>query len=50
MSGHISDRDYRSYLDIFNSMIAFVQAPFVDLFKSRHSQAGSANSKTGKEF
>jgi len=27
MSGHISDRDYRSYLDIFNSMIAFVQAP-----------------------
>jgi len=26
-SGHISDRDYESYLDIFNSMISFVQAP-----------------------
>ncbi|MBX2968940.1 MAG: deoxynucleoside kinase [Cyclobacteriaceae bacterium] len=26
-SGHISDRDYQSYLDIFNSMIDFVQAP-----------------------
>jgi deoxyadenosine/deoxycytidine kinase len=26
-SGHISDRDYRSYLDIFNSMISFVKAP-----------------------
>lgn len=26
-SGHISDRDYQSYLDIFNSMIEFVQAP-----------------------
>lgn len=26
-SGHISDRDYRSYLGIFNSMISFVQPP-----------------------
>ncbi|MCU0357358.1 MAG: deoxynucleoside kinase [Cyclobacteriaceae bacterium] len=26
-SGHISDRDYQSYLDIFNSMISFVKAP-----------------------
>ncbi len=26
-SGHITDRDYRSYLDIFNSMINFVQPP-----------------------
>lgn len=26
-SGHISDRDYQSYLDIFHSMINFVQAP-----------------------
>lgn len=26
-SGHINDRDYQSYLDIFNSMIHFVQAP-----------------------
>lgn len=26
-SGHINDRDYQSYLDIFNSMINFVQAP-----------------------
>lgn len=26
-SGHISDRDYQSYLDIFNSMIDFVKAP-----------------------
>ncbi len=26
-SGHISDRDYQSYLDIFNSMITFVQPP-----------------------
>ncbi|MBX2961303.1 MAG: deoxynucleoside kinase [Cyclobacteriaceae bacterium] len=26
-SGHISDRDYQSYLDIFNSMINFVQGP-----------------------
>lgn len=26
-SGHISDRDYQSYLDIFNSMIHFVQPP-----------------------
>jgi deoxyadenosine/deoxycytidine kinase len=26
-SGHITDRDYQSYLDIFTSMIAFVQPP-----------------------
>jgi deoxyadenosine/deoxycytidine kinase len=26
-SGHISDRDYLSYLDIFNSMIHFVKPP-----------------------
>ena len=26
-SKHISDRDYQSYLDIFNSMINFVKAP-----------------------
>jgi len=26
-SGHISDRDYQSYLDIFNSMIDFVKPP-----------------------
>ena len=26
-SGHISDRDYQSYLDIFKSMISFVQPP-----------------------
>lgn len=26
-SGHISDRDYQSYLDIFHSMIHFVQPP-----------------------
>lgn len=26
-SGHISERDYQSYLDIFNSMIDFVQPP-----------------------
>jgi deoxyadenosine/deoxycytidine kinase len=26
-SGHINERDYQSYLDIFNSMIKFVQAP-----------------------
>lgn len=26
-SGHISDRDYRSYLDIFHSMITFVKPP-----------------------
>ena len=26
-SGNISDRDYQSYLDIFNSMINFVQPP-----------------------
>jgi deoxyadenosine/deoxycytidine kinase len=26
-SGHISDRDYQSYLDIFNSMNNFVQPP-----------------------
>ena len=26
-SNHITDRDYRSYLDIFNSMINFVQPP-----------------------
>lgn len=26
-SGHISERDYESYLDIFNSMIEFVQPP-----------------------
>ncbi len=26
-SGHISPRDYQSYLDIFNSMIQFVQPP-----------------------
>jgi deoxyadenosine/deoxycytidine kinase len=26
-SGHINERDYQSYLDIFNSMIEFVQPP-----------------------
>lgn len=26
-SGHINDRDYQSYLDIFNSMVNFVQPP-----------------------
>jgi deoxyadenosine/deoxycytidine kinase len=26
-SGHISERDYQSYLDIFNSMISFVRPP-----------------------
>jgi deoxyadenosine/deoxycytidine kinase len=26
-SGHISERDYQSYLDIFNSMIEFVKPP-----------------------
>lgn len=26
-SGHIDERDYQSYLDIFNSMINFVQPP-----------------------
>jgi deoxyadenosine/deoxycytidine kinase len=26
-SGHISERDYRSYLDIFHSMITFVKPP-----------------------
>jgi deoxyadenosine/deoxycytidine kinase len=26
-SGHISDRDFQSYQDIFNSMISFVQPP-----------------------
>jgi deoxyadenosine/deoxycytidine kinase len=26
-SGHITDRDYQSYLDLFNSMITFVQPP-----------------------
>jgi len=26
-TGHITDRDYQSYLDIFNSMISFVKPP-----------------------
>jgi deoxyadenosine/deoxycytidine kinase len=26
-SGHINERDYQSYLDIFNSMVGFVKAP-----------------------
>jgi len=26
-SGHINDRDYQSYLDLFHSMINFVQPP-----------------------
>jgi len=26
-SGHINDRDYQSYLDIYNSMITFVEPP-----------------------
>jgi deoxyadenosine/deoxycytidine kinase len=26
-AGHINDRDYQSYLDIFNSMVSFVQPP-----------------------
>lgn len=26
-SGHINDRDYQSYLDLFHSMISFVQPP-----------------------
>lgn len=31
-SGYISDRDYQSYLDIFNSMIAFVEPPDLLIF------------------
>ena len=31
-SGHISERDYHSYLDIFNSMISFVQPPDILIY------------------
>lgn len=31
-SGHISERDYQSYLDIFNSMIGFVKPPDILIY------------------
>lgn len=31
-SGHISERDYQSYLDIFNSMIDFVKPPDILIY------------------
>ncbi len=31
-SGHISERDYQSYLDIFNSMISFVKPPDILIY------------------
>jgi deoxyadenosine/deoxycytidine kinase len=31
-SGHISERDYQSYLDIFNSMINFVKPPDILIY------------------
>lgn len=31
-SGHMSERDYQTYLDIFNSMISFVKAPDILIY------------------
>lgn len=50
-SGHISERDYQSYLDIFNSMISFVKAPDLLIYlKADIPKLVSQIQKRGRDF
>jgi deoxyadenosine/deoxycytidine kinase len=50
-SGHISERDYQSYLDIFNSMIKFVQPPDLLIYlKADIPKLVSQIQKRGRDF
>jgi len=50
-SGHISERDYQSYLDIFNSMIEFVQPPDLLIYlKADIPKLVSQIQKRGRDF
>lgn len=50
-SGHISERDYQSYLDIFNSMIKFIQPPDLLIYlKADIPKLVSQIQKRGRDF
>lgn len=50
-SGHISERDYQSYLDIFRSMISFVDAPDLMIYlKADIPKLVSQIQKRGRDF
>jgi deoxyadenosine/deoxycytidine kinase len=50
-NGHISDRDYQSYLDIFNSMIRFVKPPDLLIYlKADIPKLVSQIEKRGRDF
>jgi len=50
-SGHITDRDYHSYLDIFNSMINFVKPPDLLIYlKADIPKLVSQIEKRGRDF
>ena len=50
-SGHISDRDYQSYLDLFNSMITFVRPPDLLIYlKADISKLVQQIQKRGRNF
>ena len=50
-SGHISERDYQSYLDIFKSMISFVEAPDLMIYlKADIPKLVSQIQKRGRDF
>lgn len=50
-SGHINDRDYQSYLDIFHSMIEFVQPPDLLIYlKSDIPKLVKQIQKRGRDF
>jgi len=50
-SGHISERDYQSYLDIFHSMINFVQPPDLLIYlKADIPKLVSQIQKRGRDF
>jgi deoxyadenosine/deoxycytidine kinase len=50
-SGHITDRDYQSYLDIFNSMISFVKPPDLMIYlKADIPKLVQQIEKRGRDF
>ena len=50
-TGHISERDYQSYLDIFNSMIKFVHPPDLLIYlKADIPKLVSQIQKRGRDF
>jgi len=46
-SGHINDRDYKSYLDIFHSMITFVHPPDLLIYLKADIPSWSISFKSG---